>query len=59
MNDIAYLVIGVAAKNNEHIKVVSNITNALDDKNTIVILSKTQSVKEVLSYLNLDTKRKI
>jgi PTS system mannitol-specific IIC component len=57
VNDIAYLVIGVAAKNNEHIKVVSNITNALDDKNTIVILSKTQSVKEVLSYLNLDTKR--
>ncbi|WP_410002695.1 PTS mannitol transporter subunit IICBA [Buchnera aphidicola] len=52
IDDIAYLVIGIAAKNNEHIMVVSNITNALDDKDIIIKLSKTKSVKEVLSYLN-------
>ncbi|AEO08335.1 PTS mannitol transporter subunit IICBA [Buchnera aphidicola] len=32
IDDIAYLVIGIAAKNNEHIMVVSNLTNALDNK---------------------------
>ncbi|MBZ2279753.1 PTS sugar transporter subunit IIA, partial [Buchnera aphidicola] len=30
IDDIAKIVIGVAAKNNEHIMIVSNITNALD-----------------------------
>lgn len=57
-DDIAYIVIGIAAKNNEHIMVVSNITNALDDKEVILKLSTTKSVKEVLSYLNLNIKKK-
>ncbi|AAM68090.1 PTS mannitol transporter subunit IICBA [Buchnera aphidicola] len=57
IDDIAYLVIGIAAKNNEHIMVVSNITNALDDKDVISKLSKTKSVKEVLSYLNVNVKK--
>ncbi|QCI19080.1 PTS mannitol transporter subunit IICBA [Buchnera aphidicola] len=52
-NDIAYLVIGIAAKNNEHIKVVSQITNALDNTEIISKLSKTKNVEEVLSYLNI------
>ncbi|QCI20110.1 MAG: PTS mannitol transporter subunit IICBA [Buchnera aphidicola (Brevicoryne brassicae)] len=54
VNDIAYLVIGIAAKNDEHIMVVSNITNALDNKDTIKILSKTSDVKTVLSLLNVE-----
>ncbi|QIQ41559.1 MAG: PTS mannitol transporter subunit IICBA [Buchnera aphidicola (Aphis urticata)] len=53
VDDIAYLVIGVAAKNNEHIMVVSQVTNALDDRDIIMKLSKTKNVKEVLSYLNI------
>jgi len=52
VDDIAYLVIGIAAKHNEHIMVVSNITNALDDQETIKKLSHTTSVQEVLSLLN-------
>ncbi|ALD15493.1 PTS system mannitol-specific transporter subunit IICBA [Buchnera aphidicola (Aphis glycines)] len=52
-DDIAYLVIGVAAKNNEHIMVVSQITNALDDRNIIMKLSKTKNIQDVLSYLNI------
>ncbi|QCI20690.1 PTS mannitol transporter subunit IICBA [Buchnera aphidicola (Brachycaudus cardui)] len=52
INDIAYLVIGIAAKNNEHIMVVSSITNALDNQDTIKKLSKTTDVKEVLSILS-------
>ncbi|QIE02241.1 PTS mannitol transporter subunit IICBA [Buchnera aphidicola] len=53
IDDIAYLVIGIAAKNNEHITVVSNITNALDNKETIKKLSTTNSKSEVLSLLNM------
>ncbi|AHG59834.1 Mtla [Buchnera aphidicola str. G002 (Myzus persicae)] len=56
LDDIAYLVIGIAAKNNEHIMVVSNITNALDDKDTIRRLSQTTDIKEVLSLLNIEKK---
>ncbi|MCU4137234.1 PTS mannitol transporter subunit IICBA [Buchnera aphidicola (Sitobion miscanthi)] len=52
--DIAYLVIGIAAKNNEHIMVVSNITNVLDNKDTIKKLSNTTSVKEALSLLTTE-----
>lgn len=56
IDDIAYIVIGIAAKNNEHIMVVSNITNALDNKDTIRILSNTTSVQEVLSLLTIEKK---
>jgi len=52
IDDIAYLVIGVAAKNNEHITLVSSITNALDDRKIIKKLSQTSSVQEVLSLLS-------
>ncbi|AEO08902.1 PTS system mannitol-specific IIABC component [Buchnera aphidicola str. Ak (Acyrthosiphon kondoi)] len=54
IDDIAYLVIGIAAKNNEHIMVVSSITNALDNKDTIKILSNTTSTKEALSLLTIE-----
>ncbi|QCI21841.1 PTS mannitol transporter subunit IICBA [Buchnera aphidicola (Hyadaphis tataricae)] len=50
--DIAYLVIGIAAKNDEHIMVVSNITNALDDEKIIKKLRQTNDIQEVLLLLN-------
>lgn len=53
IDDIAYLVIGIAAKNNEHVKVVSKITNALDNPDIITKLSKTKNIKEVLLYFNI------
>lgn len=50
-DSIAKLVIGIAAKNNEHLQVVSAITNALDNEDAIRILSKTDDVEKVLALL--------
>lgn len=50
-DDVAHLVIGIAAKNNEHMDVISTITNALDDPNAIERLTKTQDINEVLEIL--------
>ncbi|GAA0471070.1 PTS mannitol transporter subunit IICBA [Tatumella punctata] len=49
--DIARLVIGIAARNDEHIQVVSRLATALDDEHIITRLATTQSVPEVLALL--------
>ena len=51
-DDIARLVIGIAARNNEHIQVITSLTNALDDDSVIERLANTTSVEEVLALLN-------
>ena len=48
---IAKLVVGIAAKNNEHIQVVSAITNALDSEEAIELLTTTNDVEKVLALL--------
>ncbi|MBN6065846.1 PTS mannitol transporter subunit IICBA [Aggregatibacter actinomycetemcomitans] len=48
---IAKLVVGIAAKNNEHIQVVSAITNALDSDEAIELLTTTNDVEKVLVLL--------
>ncbi|CAH0532746.1 PTS system mannitol-specific EIICBA component [Vibrio stylophorae] len=50
--DVAKLVIGIAAKNDEHIQVISTITNALDDPNAIERLTSTKDVNEFLAILS-------
>ena len=50
-DDIARLVIGIAARNNEHIQVITSLTNALDDETVIERLAQTTSVEEVLTLL--------
>ena len=50
-DDIARLVIGIAARNNEHIQVITSLTNALDDDSVIERLANTTSVQEVLDLL--------
>ena len=50
-DDIARLVIGIAARNNEHIQVITSLTNALDDETIIERLANTNSVEEVLALL--------
>ncbi|VTP62124.1 EIICBA-Mtl [Leclercia adecarboxylata] len=45
-DDIARLVIGIAARNNEHIQVITSLTNALDDETVIERLANTTSVEE-------------
>ncbi|OOH88872.1 PTS mannitol transporter subunit IICBA [Pasteurellaceae bacterium 15-036681] len=48
---VAKLVIGIAARNNEHLQVVSAITNALDDEQTMATLIQTNDPQQVLSLL--------
>ncbi len=50
-DDIARLVIGIAARNNEHIQVITSLTNALDDESVIERLVNTTDVQEVLNLL--------
>lgn len=51
-DEVARLVIGIAARNNEHIDVITRLTNALDDESVIERLSKTTNVQEVLDLLD-------
>ncbi|WGV99937.1 PTS mannitol transporter subunit IICBA [Vibrio sp. YMD68] len=51
-DDVAKLVIGIAAKNDEHIQVITSITNALDEPDAIEKLTKTQDVNEILNILS-------
>jgi len=51
-DDIARLVIGIAARNNEHIQVITSLTNALDDEGVIARLATTTDVQEVLDLLS-------
>ena len=48
---VAKLVIGIAARNNEHVQVVSAITNALDSEEAINLLTSTDDVNKVLALL--------
>lgn len=50
-DEVARLVIGIAARNNEHIQVITSLTNALDDETVIERLANTTSVQEVLDLL--------
>lgn len=51
-DDIARLVIGIAARNNEHVQVIARLANALDDKDVIERLTQTTSVQEILQILS-------
>ncbi|MEB6334662.1 PTS mannitol transporter subunit IICBA [Serratia rhizosphaerae] len=51
-DEVARLVIGIAARNNEHIQVITSLTNALDDDTVIERLANTTSVQEVLELLS-------
>ncbi|MDO4430011.1 MAG: PTS mannitol transporter subunit IICBA [Lonepinella koalarum] len=48
---VAKLVIGIAAKGNEHIQVLTAITNALDSEEAIATLTSTNDVDKVLALL--------
>ncbi|AGB80430.1 PTS system D-mannitol-specific IIA component, Fru family [Serratia sp. FGI94] len=50
-DEVARLVIGIAARNNEHIQVITSLTNALDDDTVIERLANTTSRQEVLELL--------
>ncbi len=50
-DDSARLVIGIAARNNEHINVITKLTTALDEDGVIDRLANTTSVEEVLQII--------
>lgn len=49
---VAKLVIGIAAQGDEHIQVITAITNALDDEEAINTLINTKDVNNVLAIIN-------
>ncbi|GLO61098.1 PTS mannitol transporter subunit IICBA [Vibrio sp. MACH09] len=51
-DDIAKMVIGIAAQGDEHIQVITAITNALDDEEAIESLKTTTNPEDVLRILN-------
>ena len=51
-DDKAKIVIGIAARNNEHLDVIAKLTNALDDPKIIAKLSNTTRFDEVLAILS-------
>ncbi|MDF7666586.1 PTS mannitol transporter subunit IICBA [Orbaceae bacterium ESL0727] len=51
-NDKAKIVIGIAARNNEHLDVIAKLTNALDDVDIIAKLTTTNDINEVLTILS-------
>ncbi|OIQ24882.1 PTS mannitol transporter subunit IICBA [uncultured Vibrio sp.] len=51
-DDVAKMVIGIAAQGDEHIQVITAITNSLDDDEAIECLKTTDNVDDVLRILN-------
>ncbi|WP_281728892.1 PTS mannitol transporter subunit IICBA [Brenneria roseae] len=50
--DVAYLIIGIAAKNNEHIQVITQLTNALDHEERMARLIGAKNKRDVMDILN-------
>lgn len=50
-DDVAKLVIGIAAKNNDHMDVISALARALDEESTIDRLSRTNDPRDILQTL--------
>lgn len=50
-----HLVVGIAAKSDEHIEILSNLTHILDDEKTIQRLSQTSNSEEIVACLTNST----
>ncbi|MEZ9591117.1 PTS mannitol transporter subunit IICBA [Vibrio breoganii] len=51
-DDVAKMVIGIAAQGDEHIQVITAITNSLDDEEAVELLKTTSNPQDVLNILN-------
>ncbi|QLB18009.1 PTS mannitol transporter subunit IICBA [Mannheimia granulomatis] len=49
---VAKLVVGIAAKGNDHIQILSSLTNSLDDEDAMKTLTSTNDVEKVLALLS-------
>lgn len=52
-NNKTYLLIGIAAKENEHLEVLSSIANSLENRDLIDQIKTTDNVSEVLKAFNI------
>lgn len=53
-NETVFLVVGIAAKSDEHISILTNLTHVLDDPDTVAWLSRTESAEEIVKVLSGD-----
>lgn len=51
-DELAYLIIGIAANSDEHITVLSNLAEAIEDPDMAEQLARTQDVDLILNCLN-------
>ncbi|MDJ0752259.1 MAG: PTS sugar transporter subunit IIA [Ardenticatenaceae bacterium] len=50
-----YLVIGIASGSDEHIEILSNLADAVEDEEQVMRLAKTSDPKAILAVLNGET----
>lgn len=50
--EMAYLIIGIAATSDEHINILSNLAEAIEDPETANMLAQTKDKNVILEYLN-------
>ncbi|AHN25049.1 Fructose-specific phosphocarrier protein HPr / PTS system, fructose-specific IIA component [Gilliamella apicola] len=50
-NNIAYVVVGIAAKNNEHLDILRQLTRAVIAENTIERIQSVKKPEELLTIL--------
>lgn len=55
--EIVNLVIGIAAKSDEHIEILTNLTHVLDDEETVAHLAVTKDALEIVKVLNGEVRR--
>ena len=48
----AYLIIGIASNSDDHINILANLAEAIEDPETAKLLAKTSEVSVVLDHLN-------
>lgn len=49
--ETVYLVVGIAARSDEHIDILTNLTHVLDDENLVQQLSTTENVEDIFNCL--------
>lgn len=45
--NLAYLLVGIAGKNNEHVDIISNIADVIEDEEVVEMLGKTTDAEEI------------
>jgi phosphocarrier protein FPr len=50
--EMAYLVVGIAAKGEEHVHVLANLAEVLEDEDTARMLAQTSDPQVILEHLN-------